>query len=94
MKKPAGSLIFAFVLFPPAAGLASSAAPRPLEQNTAASWIPISGNSFRRGLCAFISGYPGRRLLAEVTVDSVLRQMPGVRIAVSAQASEFEDYQE
>ena len=75
------------------APLASSASPRPQEQQTAAGRIPISNDPFRRSLCAFIPGYPGRRLLADVTVESVLRKMPGVRIAVSAQALEFEDYQ-
>jgi len=55
--------------------------------------VPVSGDPFRESLCVFVSGYPGRRLLAEVSVESALRQMPGVRIAVSSQASEFKDYQ-
>eukprot|EP00903_Cladosiphon_okamuranus_P016524 g15245.t1 len=56
------------------------------------SWLPFT-DALRRGqVCVFIPAYAHQRAFAEVTVESILRFMPGVRVAIAVDPSELEDY--
>ncbi|CAM9484511.1 unnamed protein product [Scytosiphon promiscuus] len=74
-----------------AAGLrGKSAYPAP---RLVGSQDPFTDDVLRGNLCVFVPGYLHQRSFAEVTVESVLRFMPGVRVAVAADPSEMDDYQ-
>lgn len=56
------------------------------------SRLPFTDTIRRGDVCAFIPAYVHQRAFAEATVDSILRLMPGIRVAIAADPSEIEDY--
>lgn len=64
------------------------------EGGDPATMTPFSKNLLRGNLCAFIPGYLNQRQYAKISVESVVRFMPGMRVAVAADPSEIAEYQE
>ncbi|CAM9484581.1 unnamed protein product [Scytosiphon promiscuus] len=58
------------------------------------SGVPFTDDITRGNLCVFVPGYLHQRSFAEVTVESVLHFMPGVRVAIAVDPSEMDDYQQ
>lgn len=57
------------------------------------SLLPFTDTLRRGDVCVFVPAHVSQRAFAEATVDSILRLMPGVRIAIAADTSEMEDYE-
>ncbi|CAM9319802.1 unnamed protein product [Ectocarpus sp. 12 AP-2014] len=54
---------------------------------------PYSQDLKRRNLCAFVSGRVGEETMWEVTVKSILQFMPGMRVAIAAEAEGLDAYE-
>ncbi|CAM9449896.1 unnamed protein product, partial [Ectocarpus sp. 8 AP-2014] len=54
---------------------------------------PYSQDLKRRNLCAFVSGRVGEENMWEVTVKSILQFVPGMRVAIAAEADGLDAYE-
>ncbi|CAB1098702.1 unnamed protein product [Ectocarpus sp. CCAP 1310/34] len=54
---------------------------------------PYSQDLKRRNLCAFVSGRVGEETMWEVTVKIILQFMPGMRVAIAAEAEGLDTYE-
>ncbi|CAM9403327.1 unnamed protein product [Ectocarpus fasciculatus] len=58
-----------------------------------AAKVPYSQDLKRGDLCAFVSGRVGEEAMWEVTVKSILQFVPGMRVAIAAEAEGLDAYE-